>query len=255
MMETMDETVGMILDKLDELGLADDTIVIFTSDNGGLHVLEGLLSPATHNGPFRAGKGFLYEGGTRVPLIVRWPGRVPAGKVEDTPVIEADWLPTFVELAGGKAAKGPLDGVSLAGLLQGKKLTPRPLYWHMPHYTNQGSQPSGSMRDGDWVLIEHYEDGKLELFNLARDIGQTKNLANAEPERTAQMKDSLAKWRKEVGAQQNKLNPNFDPAWHKKLYVDMDVSSVKPAATAAETAKQMQEWRQGMIAVLQKKKN
>src|SRR5262249_15585673 len=157
MMEEMDDCVALLMRKLDELGLADNTIVIFTSDNGGLHVLEGALTPATYNGVFRGGKGFLYEGGVRIPLIVRWPGRIPAGKTEDTPVINTDWVPTLLELTGAPPAKAKLDGVSLAPLLKGGKLAPRPLFWHFPHYTNQGSRPHGSMREGDWTLIEHYE--------------------------------------------------------------------------------------------------
>ncbi len=254
MMETMDDCVGLLLRQLEELGLGENTIVIFTSDNGGLHVLEFALTPATHHGLFRAGKGFLYEGGLRIPLIVRWPGRVPAGKTEDTPVISTDWLPTFLDLCGGGPAPGPIDGVSLAGLLQGGKLAVRPLYWHFPHYTNQGSRPAGAVRAGDWMLIEHYEDGKLELFNLAGDVSQTQNLAGKEPERATNMKASLARWRKEVGAQENRANPLFDAGLHKKLYVDIDVSALRPAATAAAMETQLRAWRQGMNAVLPGKK-
>src|SRR5262245_41841576 len=114
MMEEMDDCVALLLRKLDELGLADNTIVIFTSDNGGLHVLEGALTPATYNGVFRGGKGFLYEGGVRIPLIVRWPDRIPAGRTEDTPVINTDWVPTLLELTSAPPAKPRLDGVSLA---------------------------------------------------------------------------------------------------------------------------------------------
>jgi arylsulfatase A len=254
MMETLDDCVGRLLRKLDDLGLGDNTIVVFTSDNGGLHVLEGGLTPATHNGRFRAGKGFLYEGGLRIPLIVRWPGRVPADRTDDTPVISTDWLPTFLELAAAPPAKASFDGVSLAALLQGGALAPRSLYWHFPHYTNQGSRPAGAVRDGNWVLIEHYEDGKLELFDLSNDISQTRNVANIARERAARMKGKLAQWRKDVSAQENRPNPKFDASLHKELYLDIDVSSLRIASTAADTARQMTAWRASMNSVLPRKK-
>ncbi len=252
MMETLDDCVGLLLLKLDELGLTNDTIVVFTSDNGGLHVMEGPLTPSTHCGRYRAGKGFLYEGGLRIPLIVRWPGHVPAGKTEDTPVINTDWLPTFLEICGGKVTRGPLDGVSIAGLLQGRKLPPRAFYWHFPHYTNQGSRPAGAIREGDWTLIEYYDDAKLELFNVAKDDGEEQNLAEQQPQRTMAMKAKLAAWRKEVGAQENRPNPKFNPELYRKLYVDVDVSRLRPTGTAAEMEVQWRPWRQLMNAVLKK---
>ncbi len=147
--ETIDDTVGQLLAKLDELNLTDRTIVIFTSDNGGLHVPEGGHSRVTHNTPYRAGKGFVYEGGLRVPLIIRWPGRIAAGSVIDTPVMNTDWLPTLLEFAGRAVPEG-LDGVSLASLLTGRGMPlPRSLFWHFPHYTNQGSRPSGCHARGE----------------------------------------------------------------------------------------------------------
>jgi arylsulfatase A-like enzyme len=252
MMHSMDECVARILTRLDELKLTDRTLVIFTSDNGGLHVPEGNNTPATHNTPFRAGKGFLYEGGVRVPLIVRWPGQVPAGRVVGTPVVSMDWVPTLLEMAGGKAPAS-LDGVSLAGLLRGKELAARPLFWHSPHYTNQGSRPAGAIREGDWKLIEHYEDGRLELFNLAKDPSETEDLSAREPERVREMRGKLAAWRKAIGAQENTPNPHFDPALHKKLYLDIDVSSLKPAATAAAMRPKLEAWRTEMNAVLRPK--
>jgi len=254
MMESLDDTVGMIVAKLDELRLTERTIVVFTSDNGGLHVLESADSPATYNTPFRAGQGFLYEGGLRVPLIVRWPGQVPAGRTVDTPVINTDWTPTFLEFCGLKA-RSPLDGMSFAPLLKGGDLPPRSLFWHFPHYSEQGNRPGGAIREGDWKLIEHYEDGKLELFNLAQDIGEEHDLAAQEPKHVGELKAKLAEWRKAVGAQENKPNPNFDPVWHKRLYEDVDVSQLKPAATAAEIRAKLRDWRAGMYAVLRPKKS
>ena len=253
MVHTLDDSVGRVLAKLDELKLTANTIVVFTSDNGGLHVLETPNTPATHNTPYRAGKGFLYEGGLRVPLIVRWPDRVPAGRTTDTPVISTDWTPTLLELCGLKAPAG-LDGVSLAGLLKGGGLPARPLFWHLPHYTNQGGRPGGAVREGDWKLIEHYEDGRVELFNLARDAGETRDLSGEEPKRAAEMKAKLAAWRKAVSAQANTPNPQFDAALHRKLYVDTDVSALKAGATAAEMRPKLEAWRAGMNAVLPWKK-
>src|SRR5262249_17556085 len=248
----VDDTVGMIAAKLDELKLAEKTIVVFTSDNGGLHVLESPDSPATHNTPFRAGKGFLYEGGLRVPLIVRWPGKVPAGRVVDTPVINTDWTPTLLEVCGVKAA-GPFDGVSLAGLLRGAGLEPRPLFWHFPHYTNQGGRPGGAIRMGNWKLIEHYEDGRVELFDLARDPGETHDRAAQEPGLAADLRARLAAWRKAVGAQENTPNPAFDAALHQRLYVDEDVSALKPGPTAAAMRPALEAWRKAMNAAIRQR--
>src|SRR5262249_9958192 len=129
-----------------------------------------------------------------------------------------------------------------------------PLSWHFPHYTNQGGRPGGAVRDGDWKLIEHYEDGRVELFNLARDVGETRNLAQAEPKRAADLKARLGAWRKEVGAQENTLNPKFDAALHKPLYEDLDASKLKPAATAAAMRPELETWRKAMNAVLRSKR-
>jgi arylsulfatase A-like enzyme len=252
MVNTLDTCVGQVLDRLDELGLAERTLVVFASDNGGLHVLEFPDSPATHNTPYRAGKGFLYEGGLRVPLIVRWPGHVKAGQTSDVPVSMTDWTPTLLGACGVPAPE-KLDGVSLVPLLEGGRRPARSLFWHFPHYTNQGGRPGGAVRDGDWKLIEHYEDGRVELFNLARDAGETEDLAGAEPRRAADLKARLAAWRKEVGAQENTPNPKFDAALHRQLYEDVDASKLKPAATAAAMRPGLQAWRKAMNAVLPKK--
>ncbi len=242
MIHTMDDSVGRVVKTLDDLHLTDRTIVVFTSDNGGLHVPEQADDPPTHNTPYRAGKGFLYEGGIRVPLIVRWPGVIAPGKVVDTPVISTDWTPTFLEATGVKPTS-ELDGVSLTELLQGRALPSRSLYWHMPHYTNQGSRPAGAVREGDWKLIEHYEDGRVELFHLATDPGEASDRAGTEPKIAADLQAKLAAWRKTVGAQENTPNPRYDAALHKTLYLDTDVSKLKPQATAAETGASLKEWR------------
>jgi arylsulfatase A-like enzyme len=253
MMHTMDDCVGLVLAKLDELKLAGNTIVIFTSDNGGLHVLESPDSPATHNTPFRAGKGFVYEGGLRIPLIVRWPGVIPIGKVSDVPVIQADWVPTLLDACGVKG-DGSFDGLSVLPLLKGGDLPARTLYWHFPHYTNQGSRPAGAVRDGNWKLVVHSEDGRAELFDLAKDVGEERDLAADHPDQVAALRARLEDWRTAVGAQANTPNPAFDPALHKKLYVDSDVSKLKSGPTAAAMRPALKNWREGMNAVLPKKK-
>jgi arylsulfatase A-like enzyme len=248
--ETLDDQVGRLLAKLDELKLADKTIVVFTSDNGGLHVPEGPHDRVTHNTPYRAGKGYLYEGGIRVPQIVRWPGRVPAGREVDTPVISTDWLPTLLDLTGGTVPAG-LDGVSLAGLLTGRgKPEERPLFWHMPHYTNQGGRPSGAVRVNGWKLIEQYEDGSAELYDLAADPGERTNLAEREPKRVRALRGLLAAWRAEVGAQSNTPNPRFDASLYRRLYVDLDPSRYDPASADAAERERMRAWRKEMNAAV-----
>ncbi len=248
--ETIDDTVGRLLAKLEALKLADNTIVIFTSDNGGLHVPEGPHPRITHNTPYRAGKGFVYEGGLRIPLIVRWPGRVPAGTVVDAPVINTDWIPTLMELAGRPAPPG-LDGVSLAALLTGRGPAPRrSLFWHFPHYTNQGSRPSGAMREDNWMLVEFYDDDAVELYDITTDIGETRNVAAQHPDRVAKMRAALAAWRQDVKAQGNTPNPSYVPARYNELYVDVDPSRFDPARADQAQWEKMREWRKGMNAVL-----
>ncbi|MGD0094452.1 MAG: sulfatase [Planctomycetota bacterium] len=255
MIETIDDTVGRLLAKLEALGLADKTIVVFTSDNGGLHVPEGPHPKVTHNTPYRAGKGFVYEGGLRIPLIVRWPGRVPAGTVVDAPVINTDWVPTLMELAG-LGVPANLDGQSLAALLTGRGPAPnRSLFWHFPHYTNQGSRPSGAMRAADWMLVEYYDDDAVELYDLSSDAPEKHNLAAQQPERVASMRAALAAWRKDVKAQSNTPNPNFDPAKYRELYVDVDASRFEPALADQAQWARIWAWRKGMNAVLARDEN
>ena len=249
LIETLDDSVGLLLKKLDALGLRTNTIVIFTSDNGGLHVREGGHAIITHNTPFRAGKGFLYEGGLRLPLIVRWPGRVPARDV-DVPVMNTDWLPTLLELAGAPVPDG-LDGKSFAALLKGGAAGPaRSLFWHFPHYTNQGSRPGGAVREGDWKMIEHYDTGRAELYDLKNDASEKTDLAAREPARVEIMKAELAAWRKSVGAQTNSANPDFVPALYKSLYEDTDVSRYEPSKADAATRERILAWRRQMNAVV-----
>lgn len=204
MVETMDGAAGTVLAKLDALGLASNTIVIFTSDNGGLSTSEG--SP-TSNRPFRGGKGWLYEGGVRVPLLVRWPGVVPAGATSEHVAITPDIMATILD-ACGLTPKGKLDGASFLASARGQAQPDRgPVFWHYPHYGNQGGFPGGAVRDGDWKLIERYEDGSLELYNLASDISEKTNLAAKEPARAADLRAKLDAWRADVGAKMPTLKP------------------------------------------------
>ncbi len=251
--EHMDDCVGRVMAKVDALGLRERTIFIFASDNGGLHVLEFPGTPATHNTPFRTGKGYNYEGGLRVPLIIRWPGTVKPGRTSDTPVVLTDLVPTLCEAAGIDLVKqvGPLDGVSLVKFLGGAELAPRPLFWHFPNYTNQGGRPGGAMRDGDWKLVEHFEDGKTELFNLAQDPSEKHDLADKESARLSTMKAKLAEWRVGVGAQQVKPNPTFDEKLHRTLYVDTDSTRLAFTGDNAATVEQKwRQWREGMDAAV-----
>jgi arylsulfatase A-like enzyme len=253
MLETLDDSVGRVVARLEARGLTERTIVVFTSDNGGLHVLEGKETPATHNGRFRAGKGFCYEGGLRVPLIVRWPGRIPAGVVVDAPVMNTDWTPTLLELAGLPPSDG-LDGASFASLLtKGEAPPPRPLFWHFPHYTNQGGRPAGAVRDGAWKLIEHYEDGRLELFDLESDPGEAVDLAAREPARVAALRGKLEAWRRAVGAQQNAANPSFDGGLWKGIYAELDVSRLDRGQSAGAMAPALEPWRRRMDHAVQRR--
>jgi arylsulfatase A-like enzyme len=204
MVEAMDQAVGTVLKKLDELGLADRTIVIFMSDNGGLATSEG---HPTANVPLRAGKGWLYEGGIREPMIIRAPGTTSAGSTCDTPVISMDFFPTILELAGlPLRPRQHRDGRSLVPLLRGQALDRGPLFWHYPHYGNQGGAPAGAVREGDWKLIEWYEDNSRELFNIREDIGEKHNRAAEMPDKVRELAAKLDAWRRTVGAVMPKPN-------------------------------------------------
>ncbi len=199
MIESLDENVGRLLDAIDARGATNDTVVIFTSDNGGLATAAG--SP-TCNAPLAEGKGWMYEGGTREPLAIVWPGTVTPGSVCDVPVTSTDFYPTLLAIAGQDLLPDQhCDGVSLLPLLNGARHLERgAIFWHYPHYGNQGSTPGSAVRAGDYKLIEFFEDGHAELYNLRADIGETRDLAQAEPQVAARLRDLLAGWRAEVEA-------------------------------------------------------
>jgi arylsulfatase A-like enzyme len=211
MIASVDESVGRVVAQLDELGLSENTLVIFSSDNGGVGGYRGIgLSKEgiTDNAPLKGGKGSLYEGGIRVPYIFRWKGTIAAGRTDATPIHAVDFYPSLLELAGAPDPTGqPLDGVSYAALLKDRNATldRDALFWHFPGYLGAGpgewrTRPVSVVRSGDWKLIENLEDGKLQLYNLADDIGEQQDLAASEPERAEQLHARLANWRTEIGA-------------------------------------------------------
>jgi len=199
MVEAMDEQVGRVLSELAKIGVADHTAVILMSDNGGLSTSEG--SP-TSNLPLRGGKGWLYEGGIREPFLIRWPGVTEPGSHCDIPVISTDFYPTILEMAGLPPKKDQhLDGVSLVPLLTGATRIDRDaVYWHYPHYSNQGGFPGGAIRMGDWKLIERFEDGQVHLYDLKLDTGEREDLSSRYPERVDLMRNKLHAWYAEVDA-------------------------------------------------------
>jgi arylsulfatase A-like enzyme len=211
MVEAMDQAVGTVLAKLDALGLRENTIVIFTSDNGGLSTSEG--SP-TSNLPWRGGKGWLYEGGIREPLLVRWPGVTRPGSVIHEPVSSPDFFPTLLAAAGAPLPAGYAgDGMDLTPVLKGgAPSSPRTLFWHYPHYGNQGGAPGSAVRQGNWKLIHWFEDDQYELFDLAKDPSEKNNLAGARPEKVAELKAEIARLRTATASLLPQPNPAYDPA-------------------------------------------
>lgn len=225
MIEALDENVGRLLAYLDEAGLAENTLLVFSSDNGGIRHIS-----SQH--PLRAGKGSYYEGGIRVPLAVRWPGQIVAGSTCEVPVTGLDFYPTFVEAAGGNVGENKvLDGSSLLPLFEsGQSLAERALFWHFPIYLQKygdddardplfRTRPGSVMRLGKWKLHEYFEDGGIELYDLEKDPGERNNLAKMMPEKVAQLMPVLEGWRKQIDAPiPTQANPDFDPAYVPKVH-------------------------------------
>ena len=248
LVESLDVACGRVLKALEDNGLSKNTFVVFASDNGGVHISELKESPATYNAPSRSGKGFVYEGGIRTPLIIRYPGRL-ASRVISEPVVLGDLCPTICALAKVPAPQ-TLDFQDISPVLFDSNppvdAKPRALFWHQPHYMNQGGKPAGVVREGDWKLIEQYEDGSLELYNLAKDPSETTDLAAAEPTRVAALRGKLEAWRRSVGAESMKANPNFSrPLWE-DCFVKTDVTQLKALPTSEAMRPLLADWRKAM---------
>ena len=211
MIERMDKGIGDIIDKLKALDLTEKTVVIFYSDNGGLEQLQDQT-------PLRGGKAMIFDGGIRVPMAIKWPGVVSPGTTSDALVTSEDFFPTIVEIIGGKYPKNEIDGLSLIPLLkQIGGFDRESLYFHYPHYHHQGYKPGGAIRQGDYKLIEWYEetltnsDGQVNLFNLKNDMGETTDLVNEMPEKVNELRNILSDWRKNAAVLEMKVNPDYDP--------------------------------------------
>lgn len=207
MIYSVDENLGKLFNRLIQLDLDKNTIIIFTSDNGGLSTSEG--SPTT-NWPLRAGKGWLYEGGIREPLIIKSPGIVREASVCNVPVSTIDFFPTIIAMAGVQDSSFKTDGINLLPLLKNRAIAERPLFWHYPHYSNQGGDPGSAVRLGDFKLIDDFETGKQELYNLRTDISELHDLSSENPEKTKELFILLKKWRRATGAKMMDPNPNWN---------------------------------------------
>jgi arylsulfatase A-like enzyme len=182
-------------------------------------VLEGKNAPPTSNYPLRAGKGYLYEGGIRVPLIVRWPGKIKPDSVCKEVTSSVDYYPTMFEIVGLQKPRGQvIDGRSILPLLRRKgQLPDRDIFWHYPHYSNQGGHPSGAIRSGNFKLIEFYEDNRLELYDLSKDMDESRNLAGRNLAKARELAQKLANWRRSVDAQMPRPNPEYDSSLARTL--------------------------------------
>ena len=222
LLEQTDEAVGHVLNTLQSLGLDKNTVIVFVSDNGGVSAGDDF---ATSNLPLRGGKGYQWEAGTRIPFFLKVPQMDKPKKIVDTPVTGADLFPTLLELAD---IDNPVtvDGKSLVPLLKNKPLAERALYWHYPHYGNQGGDPSAIIRKGDWKLIHYFEDGKNELYHLGNDMGETTDVFDQNPELGAALKNQLQEWLTSTGA----IIPQIDPLYNEeeeKTWLNQHKENVK----------------------------
>jgi arylsulfatase A-like enzyme len=211
MVESIDDGVGAIIQTLREQGILENTLIVFTSDNGGLG-LDELGPTPTSIAPLRKWKGHIYEGGTRVPAIFSWPAKLQKDKVSEQYFSSIDYLPTFCEMTSIEELPTSVDGQSILPLLvnpEKQETQTRPLFWHYPHFSNQLGRPAGSVRVGDYKLVENYETGATELFNLKDDISESKDLSKKMRQKTSDMHLLLSNWRKEVHAQMPSPNPLF----------------------------------------------
>jgi arylsulfatase A-like enzyme len=206
MIYSVDENIGRLMVELKKLGIERNTIIIFTSDNGGLSTSEG--SP-TCNAPLRAGKGWLYEGGLRVPLIIRYPGKGKPGTVIRTPVSSIDYFATIIDMTGSDGTKYRSDGISFTPLFKKDKLPERAIYWHYPHYSNQGVEPGSAVRLGKYKLIDNFEKQRQELYDLENDISETNDISSQNPQKTKELFKLLEEWRDKTNAVMMEPNPNW----------------------------------------------
>jgi arylsulfatase A-like enzyme len=211
MVESVDESVAAIVERLEALNLTRETIIIFTSDNGGLSTLPTPRAPASVR-PLRAGKGWLYEGGIRVPLIISWPGRIRPGQTSRQLATSMDFYPTILELLGLELMLDQhVDGESLATQLLGAEAEgTRSLFWHFPHYHGSGNRPSAAIRSGNYKLIQWFEQDSLELYDLSNDLSERLNLVDSLPGKTQELSQTLQQWQAETGAKFPIANPNYE---------------------------------------------
>ncbi|PCI00952.1 MAG: aryl-sulfate sulfohydrolase [Flavobacteriaceae bacterium] len=223
MVENVDTNIGHLLQTLEELNLTDNTLLVFTSDNGGIRSIS-------HQDPLRAGKGSYYEGGTRVPYIIKWPGKIKPNTQSNVPITNLDFFPTFQSVLGLELPNKKLDGVNLMPLLKGKKIAKRALYWHFPIYlqaynsdNDDGrdplfrTRPGSTMRYGKWKLHQYFEDGALELYNLKKDLGERHNLAMSHPKKAKELLKKLNAWRQEIKAPiPSEINPKYEAGFQSK---------------------------------------
>ena len=215
MIKSVDESIGRVLTHLNEHGLQQNTVVIFASDNGGYIGVDrksGQTVPVTNNAPLRSGKGSCYEGGVRVPLMIRWPGVTPQGAECHEPVVVMDLFPTLLAAAGVACPDAELDGLDLSPLLKDPAATldRDALFFHYPHYYTT-TTPVNAIRQGNWKLLEYFEDDHVELYNLKDDLGETTDLSRQLPDKADQLRKRLHDWRNKVGAALPSSNPNFQP--------------------------------------------
>ena len=233
MTEDLDTSIGRILECLDKLGLSKNTVVFFTSDNGGLRkTATGVGDTFTTNDPLRDEKGSLYEGGVRVPMIVRWPDTIPAGFTTNAITTTADLLPTFCDLAGAIGPNQVVDGLSFTKVLTrpSSTLSRKSIFFHYPHYHH--SRPASAIRSGNLKLIEFLDTGDLELYDLESDISESENLAKSHPKQARRMRSELDRWRKETGARMPTCNPDYDPNaaeqwWNRRTGKMVDVEALR----------------------------
>lgn len=215
MLESLDQSVGAVVQKLKELKLYEDTVIIFASDNGGLIGRKDTPLPTT-NAPLKSGKAFLFEGGIRVPLIIRWPGITQEGSLSEQVTSSVDFFPTLLDMVGIDYEQSKIDGISMTDHLKSGDLTERAVFWHYPHYHKQGSKPSAAIRSGKWKYIEDYETNVASLYNIVEDIGENNDLAEDNPDVVEEMRILLSGWRARVDAKMPRINPVYFNGKNKK---------------------------------------